>query len=235
MGLFLAINTLEKFEIKVRIMIKKLIGAAVMSSLFSLLFVPSTFAFSGGADTYSGLLGSSCTQCHAGGAEPTVTMSGPETLAPSETGTYVLTVLSADVAVQSLAGMAAAVGNAQGIEIGAFLNFESDLKVRPDQTAITHSGPKAMAADGIATFSFEYTAPSLAGTYTMYYVGNSANGNGNPAGDAAVEGTLNIVVSDATEPTNVSLRNTATEQSETVLILFVILLGVGTMAVKRAG
>lgn len=214
-------------------MMKKLIGSAVVSSLILLLFVPSTFAFSGGADTYSGLSGSSCTQCHAGGTEPTVTLTGPETLTPGETGSYVLTVLSADVAAQSLAGMAAAVGNAQGIEIGAFLNLESDLKVRTDQTAITHSGAKAVAADGTATFSFEYTAPSLVGTYTMYYVGNSVNGNGNPGGDAAMAGTLDIMVSDVDSPTNVSLRNATTVQSEMVLVLFAILLGVGTITAKR--
>lgn len=68
----------------------------------------------------------------------------------------------------------------------------------------------------------------------MYYVGNAANGNGNPGGDAAVAGTFDIVVSDSIDPTNVLLRSTTAEQSYTVLILFVMMLGIGTIAVKRA-
>lgn len=228
---------IEIIEIKVRSMIRKLFGAAVMSCLLLLSLVSSALASSTGADSYSGIAGSTCALCHAGGTEPTVTMTGPALLAPGETGNYVLTVVSADVTTQPFSGMAAAVGNAQGIEIGAFLNLDSDLKVRPDQTAITHSAPKQMAADGTATFTFEYVAPSLEGTYTMYYVGNATNGNGNPGGDGAMAGTVDIVVSDSSEPTHVSLRSTTAEQSYAVLTLFVIVLGMGmsivTPIVKR--
>ncbi|QLQ06426.1 MAG: hypothetical protein HZY76_10475 [Anaerolineae bacterium] len=65
-------------------------------------------AFSSGVSGYSGNPningGATCSACHSGGQVPVVTLTGPTSVAPGSTHTYVLSVQSTNVAVQTYAG-----------------------------------------------------------------------------------------------------------------------------------
>jgi Secretion system C-terminal sorting domain len=106
--------------------------------------------------------------CH--GTSPTVSVSvniiGPDTLAPGATGNYELTI-SGGPLVRAGTDIAASSGTLKPVS--------SDLHLLSGD--LTHSSPKA-PSNGMVTFQFKYTAPSSAGTQTLYANGNSVNGDG---------------------------------------------------------
>src|SRR3990172_1566682 len=75
------------------------LGLAVLGlflALGGLMGIPVVEAFPSGITGYSGNPatngGAICTNCHSGGIVPTVTLSGPPSVAPSATNSYALTI-----------------------------------------------------------------------------------------------------------------------------------------------
>src|SRR3954447_6021115 len=63
------------------------------TALLSLSVSGLAFANASGAIGYSGAPGTgSCNDCHSGGAAPSVSLTGPDTLAAGQSGTYTFTV-----------------------------------------------------------------------------------------------------------------------------------------------
>ncbi len=114
-----------------------------------------------------------CNTCHTGGAEPTVTITGPDTLAAGATGQYTLTI-QGGAAVRGGMNVALSTGTTASLEPGTGLQ-----KLGAE---IIHTGPKAFANNTVS-FDFSVIAPSSAGTFTLFGSGNSTNGNGNQEGD----------------------------------------------------
>src|SRR3990172_874329 len=148
------------------------------------LFGRNAHAHAGGITGYSGNDGDkTCVSCHAGeeGAG-TLTLSGPATVAPGATQKYTLTV-SADQPRLRIAGFnVMATG---GVLAGTSANIKSLSQ------ELTHSRGLPMSK-GLATFTFTWKAPDLAGEYTLFAAGIAANQNGGPGGDAPGGTTLGI-------------------------------------------
>jgi hypothetical protein len=71
-----------------------------------------------------------------------------------------------------------------GVDIAAsagVLNVTSSV-LQKEGDELTHTSPQPFSG-GTATFSFSYTAPSTAGTITLFANGNSVNLNGSTSGD----------------------------------------------------
>jgi len=146
----------------------------------------SASAFPGGATGYSGSGGKTCTQCHGGGAVPTAALTGLGSVAPGATNTYVLTIGGGQKKYGALDVSASA---------GALIAFESGTKLSNGE--ITHTTRKAVDGSGNVSFSFKWTAPSSAGTVTMYAAGLSANGDGGTGSDGTKATTLSVKVESA--------------------------------------
>ncbi|MCP3139500.1 MXAN_6652 family MXYO-CTERM-anchored protein [Pyxidicoccus xibeiensis] len=135
--------------------------------------------------------GQTCTAsgCHAapaGTTNPTVTLEGPESLAPGATGNYRL-IVRGGPGVR--AGFNVAVDGSNDAKLGA----TSGTRLLSGE--VTHSAPKAFA-NGEAVFDFTLVAPASGSTLTLYGAGNSANFNQTEAGDASGTDTLQIKVGD---------------------------------------
>ena len=126
---------------------------------------------------------SGCNLCHFGGTMPTVTLTGPTTVMPSDTNVYTLQIMnpggqnSGGLNVSALDGVFATGGpdsaNTQAL---------TDLAGRAE---ITHTSPKA-AVSNVTTFSFLWTAPSSpSAVVTLNGWGNAVNLNGTTGGDRA--------------------------------------------------
>jgi hypothetical protein len=153
---------------------KRRYGAYIVySSLFlGMVFYASyVFAHASGMTGVTHKNGNGCT-CH--GANPTagvtVTIDGPAELAPNQTGSFTVTVQG---------GPAVRAGTDIAVSAGT-LNVSSPLQKIGDE--LTHVSPQPFV-NGVATFSFSYTAPATPGTYTIYANGNSVNFNGTNSGD----------------------------------------------------
>jgi hypothetical protein len=151
------------------------IGAHLISGLlfFCLVFYATyVFAHASGMTGVTKKNGNGCT-CH--GASPTtsvvVTIEGPAELAPNQTANYTVTVQGGP-AVRAGTDIAASAGT---------LNPSSSALQKIGEE-LTHSSPQPFA-NGVATFSFTYTAPATPGTYTIFANGNSVNFNGFNSGD----------------------------------------------------
>ena len=131
----------------------------IFSACLVLLVATSSFANGSGAIGYSGAPpgNQNCNQCHTGGSAPTVSITGPTTLAAGATGTYTFTVSG---------GAAAAFGMDVSVsDVSAALNpISSNLGV-----AFGELHQNAPASSG--TFQFTLTTP-FAGTVTLYGSGN---------------------------------------------------------------
>src|SRR5436309_425818 len=148
-------------------------------------------AYPSGISGYSGNPasngGRTCTNCHNGGKIPTVSLSGPLSVVPGATNTYVLTISGG----QSLFGALDVSATA-----GTLAVFESGTKLLNGE--VTHTGPKAVKA-GTVSFSFKWTAPSTAGTASLYGAGLSTNGSGT-GGDEVSLKSLAVSVQSAPQP-----------------------------------
>ncbi len=142
--------------------------------------------YSGNPSTNSGAI---CTMCHSGGTMPTVTMTGPTSLAPGANGVYTLTIT----------GGAAVVG---GLDVSASSGTltASDATTQLMGGEVTQKSSTAFSS-GTLSFTFTLNAPATAGTVTVYGAGLSANGNGSTSGDNAAKATLAVTVAAATAPT----------------------------------
>ncbi len=147
-------------------------------------------AYSTGISGHSGNPGTNggmtCNACHGGGQTPVVTLSGPTSVVLGSTHAYVLTVQSTNPDAQAHAGLnVSATGGT--LAVGG-----ADTQVMEGE--ITHSQPKANTANGVASFTFQWTAPLQPGTVTLYGAGNSVELNGYPGGDYPALDNLTITV-----------------------------------------
>jgi hypothetical protein len=167
---------------------------SVTALFFNLGEQQTAWASSGGRTGYSGNpatnYGEICTSCHSGGSVPTVTLTGPTSLATGESGTYTLTIT----------GGAAVVGGLDVSTTGGTLQATgSNTKLSNGE--ITQTDSTAFSAGSLA-FTFTLVAPSTAGTVTLYGTGLSADNNGSISGDDADGTTLAVGVSAAPAPNN---------------------------------
>jgi MYXO-CTERM domain-containing protein len=123
----------------------------------------------GGITGYSGKSGATCKNCHAGtGGTTTVVFAGPATLNPGEVGTYTFTV-TGGAAVQG--GVDIAVDSASATLA------TTDPNLHVDTNEVTHSAPiQFTTGTGGPQLqaTFKLTAPSTAGTLTLYGAGLSS-------------------------------------------------------------
>ena len=168
-------------------------GALIVAMIAAVLRPAPAVAFPTGETLHSGKQGVTCNVCHSGGVAPSVSFSGPTELAVGATGTY-------HFEVESMA----AKQKAAGFNVAA---SDGTLAVVPDQdeqligNELTHTMPQANV-NMVAGWDFTWTAPSAAGTYTLFGAGNSVNLNGLPTGDRASATTFMVMVdADASTPT----------------------------------
>ncbi|MCP3059387.1 hypothetical protein LXT21_11435 [Myxococcus sp. K38C18041901] len=159
----------------------------VAGVLAACLVSGSAFAYATGQSNYSGKSGQTCSSgCHSrSGATPTVTIEGPATLNPGQTGSYTL-VIAGGPGVRG--GYNVAVDGEATLTAGG-----SDSKKLSGE--LTHSQPKPFT-DGSVRFAFSVVAPSTGTTLTLFGAGNSTNGNGEDTGDASAATTLKVKVGD---------------------------------------
>ena len=161
------------------------VAGVLAASLFSL----TAHANKNGITGYSGKAGSTVTcmssSCH--GAKPsalvpTVTLTGPTSLAAGTTGNYTLTITG---------GPAVKGGMDVAVNGGTLNTSGTDLKAFGGE--LTHTAPKAFNS-GTVTFDFSLVAPSSSRTITMYASGNSTDGSNTNDGDHSASTTLDIQV-----------------------------------------
>ena len=148
----------------------------------ALAFSSGITARSGNPATNGGLF---CNSCHAGGAAPEVTLTGPSLVATGSTHDLVLAIRGG----QEVAG---------GLDVSATGGtlFPIDPGTRLQNGEITHLSPRNVDAQGTVSFTVRWTAPSTPGTVTLYAAGNSVNRNFGPSGDLAATTTQVINVAD---------------------------------------
>ncbi len=156
--------------------------------VFAMLISPLAFGFSGGINGYSGNPatsgGASCTACHSGGAAPTVTLTGPNSVQPSSTSTYTLTISGGQ-------------SNAGGLDVsatgGGLVATQANTLLKAGE--LTHQLPATSVGGAAISWSFNWTAPAAAGNYTLYGAGISTNGDGITTGDNSATDALMVSVS----------------------------------------
>ena len=147
----------------------------------------SAYASSGGRVGRSTAPG--CNACHGGGAAPTVTLSGPATVASGSTSTYTLTI----------SGGAGVVGGLDvSVNGGTLASTDPSTKLQTGE--ITQTAPKTFVS-GNAVFSFNWTAPAGPANVTMNAAGLSADDDGSDAGDMAAFASLAVSVQTPATPT----------------------------------
>jgi hypothetical protein len=148
---------------------KKLTGTAIISIIgISFMF----YAYSTGITGVTLKNGDGCT-CH--GPTPFenvfVQINGPDTLVYNQSASYTVTVSG---------GPLSAAGTNIAASTGLLTTAGTGLQKIGDE--LTHTSPKSPSS-GVVTFSFNYTAPSVTSTITLYANGNSVNLSGGNEGD----------------------------------------------------
>ncbi|WP_434383684.1 MXAN_6652 family MXYO-CTERM-anchored protein [Melittangium boletus] len=163
----------------------RLVSGGALALALSVLS-PSAFAYPTGIAGFSGKSGANCTTCHVSGAAvPTVTLSGPPSLAAGATGQYTL-VIRGGPAVVGGAGIAVS-------GTGASLSPVTGAGLVPSSGELVQSPPKAFTT-GEVRFDFSLVAPASAGTVTLFAAGNSADGDGGNSGDGVATTKLDVTV-----------------------------------------
>jgi len=138
-------------------------------------------AYADGAPGNTGKQGASCTGCHTGNAaKPTVTITGPATLAAGATGDFQMVVTT------NLGRAAGGVAATDGVTLAPGTGFQEGNGELSHAAALTTAGGKA-------TFSFKVTAPATGTTLKLFAVGMGSNGNGT-GGDGTTQITKDIAV-----------------------------------------
>ena len=143
------------------------------STIFILSFSVLLYAYSSGITGVTKKSSNPGCICH--GPNPSsdviVTINGPDTLTLNQTANYSITISG---------GPLIAAGTDIAASNGTLAPVSSDLRIQNSE--LTHELPKA-SANGVVTFDFTYTAPSVPGEQTIYANGNSVNFNGQFTGD----------------------------------------------------
>ena len=110
--------------------------------------VPAS-ASSSGISGFSGKSGSTCTSCHSSGTAPTVTMTGPTSVASGSTNTYTISVSTVTA------------GNG-GVDVAASAGtFAAGTGTKVLNGEIVHSAPSSTHSS-----TFSWTAPTVTATTT---------------------------------------------------------------------
>ena len=164
--------------------------AAVAATIAMALFGTASarapvIPYSTGISGYSGQHGVDCNLCHSGGTAPTVELAGPVFVLVDSTRRYTFTVAG---------GQAFEAGLDVSADAGTLVASETGTHL--DGGEVTHDAPRLVDGAGVATFTFDFVAPSSTGTLTLYAAGNSVDGNGRNGGDHAATTTLQVAVVD---------------------------------------
>lgn len=163
-------------------------GASLLTSLAT---IPA-LANAGGLPGYSGKpnpaapAGESCNQCHFGGTAPTVSLTGPATLAAGQVASYSLVVQTG----QSRA--AGAIASTDGVVLTPLTNVRDSFGEMVPNGGVNVAG-------GSATFTFKVTAPLSGTALRLWAVGLAANGSG-AGGDKAAHLIKDVAVTGGTIP-----------------------------------
>jgi phage-related tail fiber protein len=154
---------------------KRRYGAYLVYSCLFLalvLYASYVFASSTGMTGVTRKNGIGCT-CHDPSPSPSVVVAinGPAELSANQTAQYTVTIQG---------GPAVRAGTNIAVSAGTLNPFSTALHTVDGE--LTHTSPQIFV-NGVATFTFTYTAPLAPGTYTMYANGNSVNFNGDNTGD----------------------------------------------------
>ena len=139
---------------------KSVVSGWIIISIAALSFL--FHAYSTGITGKTLKNGNGC-ECHSPTPFPevSVVISGPDTLLPGEQAVYTITMTGGELI---RGGTNIAASNGILAPISTDLRFEAD--------ELTHVEPK-IPVGGAVTFQFNYTAPAIAGTETLYANGNS--------------------------------------------------------------
>lgn len=167
----------------------------VMSSFWFLvcagLFAEQAWAFSSGVTGRSGQTGTTCNACHGGSSyNSSVSISGDTEVAPGSNNDY--TVI--------LTHTAAFAGFNLSTEDGSLVANDSGTRISSSE--LVHSSSRA-ASGGQTSWSFQWTAPSSAGSNTFWVCGNPVDGNGSTSGDESSTPctTMSVTVASNSAPT----------------------------------
>lgn len=138
-------------------------------------------AYSTGITTTSfGAFG--CNECHSGGQNPSVELSGPTMVLPSSINTYRFTV--SNQGSQQYAGLNVSALDGVFTTGGPQAKNTQTLSGTGGRAEVTHSAPKA-GKDGVTAFSFVWAAPASFSSVTLNAWGNAVNLSHSSSGDRA--------------------------------------------------
>jgi hypothetical protein len=166
--------------------------------VLTLLAAPQlAFGYGSGITGYSGLTAKTdCNTCHSGGPAPTVTISGPTTLAPGQVGKYTATaVVNAPGHTPFVGGIDIAVDDDQ-----ALLGADSPTTaLRSGEVTHTQGLPYAKVTGQTQSLSIPFTlkAPDASGKVTIYLDMLAGAGQAAPTPDYGTLATLAVTVSKA--------------------------------------
>jgi hypothetical protein len=169
----------------------------------------SASANSTGIAAYSGMNGTTCTLCHKSMLpyQMKATFNGPTFLKPGAVGNYNFSMPAAGTATKS-----------GGLDVSA-----SGGTLAPDATdpttkilggELVHNAPKPVSSGLIPlTWKFQWTAPSVVGTYTFYGAGLVANGDKATTGDTLAVDTFQVSVGNCQAAADCDDKNACTMDS----------------------
>lgn len=160
----------------------------LLAGALPLMHVGDALATGSGISGYSGkTTGQTCTSCHATGAAlPTLSVVGSTSVAPGAMTSYTVAITG---------GPAVDAGIDVAASGGSLAVVSSTTKLSGGE--IVHNAPTPFTMSGVS-YSFNWTAPAMAGTYTLYIAALSTNGAGS-GGDGMATKAVQITV--ATPPT----------------------------------
>ncbi len=185
----------------------------VATGIFFLNLVASqnVFSYSAGINGYSSNpttnAGNSCMQCHSGGTNPTINLSGPISVQPGTINTYTLTISG---------GQQDSGGLDISADAGTLINTLANTQLQSGE--ITHTQRAAAAGDGTVSWNFNWQAPTTSGTYTIYSAGLSTNGDFGTSGDGlATSATVIDVTTGAAQPPTAVIQAPLTAEVNTTV------------------
>ncbi len=139
---------------------------------------------------YTGLPNSSgvssgCNNCHNGGGAPTLNLTGPANIVVGTPASYTLQVNTGAARGQGVVAIPTSAGT-----ITAVSGFEKPFPTNEELTALNTS---------TKTYQFTINA-KVAGSFSIYYAGLAANGNGT-GGDGYARNTMMVTATGGTTPT----------------------------------
>jgi hypothetical protein len=169
------------------------LNGSVAIIAFSLLFMSvHADATSNGISGFSGMNGSTCTGCHSSGTPPTVTLTGPTSVASGSVNSFTLTVTGG-------------VSGNGGLDVAASAGtFTAGSGTKVLNGEIVHSSPSSTK-----TWTFSWTAPTVTATTTatLYAAAIDSFSGGT--------GTLQKAITVTAAATNPTLTATPTSLSFT--------------------